>query len=295
VETGATAGLVRHRQTKEAATDRLDLTPTAPHSDSTRPRARDDFAHTVSTAKPRRMKAALIGVGFWIVLFGPVGAAEVGLPSQSKLSLSAQAQAFIAPVHDAYVRVDAQQKGRPRALTDKDRLERLLEIDQAGRTVLEKLDFATLPRSEGASAKAAVWAEISTHDQANQIALKAMMPREGWFLKSKVGEQGSLAAFFIVQHATNDPALMRMALARMEPMIASGEADGRYWALLYDRVALELDSKPQRFGSQVKCRNGAWTPDNLEDPDHVDNRRTAVGFKSTETEYLKNFSDVPCR
>ncbi len=35
METGATAELLRHRQTKEAATDRLHLTLTAPHSDST--------------------------------------------------------------------------------------------------------------------------------------------------------------------------------------------------------------------------------------------------------------------
>jgi hypothetical protein len=35
VETGATGDLVRHRQTKGAATDRVDLKPPASHSDST--------------------------------------------------------------------------------------------------------------------------------------------------------------------------------------------------------------------------------------------------------------------
>jgi hypothetical protein len=35
VETGTTADLVRHRQTKGAATDRVDLKPPASHSDST--------------------------------------------------------------------------------------------------------------------------------------------------------------------------------------------------------------------------------------------------------------------
>jgi hypothetical protein len=35
VETGATGDLVRHRQTKEAATDMVDLKPPASHSDST--------------------------------------------------------------------------------------------------------------------------------------------------------------------------------------------------------------------------------------------------------------------
>ena len=35
VETGATGDLMRHRQTKGAATDRVDLKPPASHSDST--------------------------------------------------------------------------------------------------------------------------------------------------------------------------------------------------------------------------------------------------------------------
>jgi len=35
VETGATGDLVRHRHTKGAATDRVDLKPPASHSDST--------------------------------------------------------------------------------------------------------------------------------------------------------------------------------------------------------------------------------------------------------------------
>ena len=37
METGATGNLVRHRQTKGAATDRVDLKPPASHSDSTHP------------------------------------------------------------------------------------------------------------------------------------------------------------------------------------------------------------------------------------------------------------------
>src|SRR6185437_757322 len=36
VETGATGDLVRHRHTKGAATDRVDLKPPASHSDSTK-------------------------------------------------------------------------------------------------------------------------------------------------------------------------------------------------------------------------------------------------------------------
>jgi hypothetical protein len=43
VETGATGELVRHRQTKGAATDMFGLKPPAPHSDSTSQRkARDE-------------------------------------------------------------------------------------------------------------------------------------------------------------------------------------------------------------------------------------------------------------
>jgi hypothetical protein len=121
-----------------------------------------------------------------------------------------------------------------------------------------------------------------------------MMPATGWFTRSKYGKRASDAAFLIVQHAVNDPDLMRDGLKRMTPFVGTGEIDDQQYALLYDRISLQFDYKPQRYGSQVVCRAGTWQPDTLEDPDHVDERRKAVGMRQTEAEYLKYFGKMPC-
>jgi len=76
--------------------------------------------------------------------------------------------------------------------------------------------------------------------------------------------------------------------------VAKGEADGGQYALMYDRVALDFDNRPQRYGTQVWCRDGGWKPREVEDPAHLDERRNAVGLKKSEAEYLKLFSDTPC-
>ena len=201
---------------------------------------------------------------------------------------------LIAPIHSAFTKVVAAQAELPPAADDRERLERLEDLDQAGREVLIRLDFSTLPREQQLAARSAAWSEINQHDLDNQAALERMIPKDGWFNKSKYGAKASKAAFHIVQHATNNPGLMRLALSRMEPLVASGEVDGSSYALLYDRVSLIFDHKPQRYGSQVLCQAGVWVPQNLEDPAHVDERRNAVGLKQTESDYLKSFADQPC-
>jgi hypothetical protein len=136
-----------------------------------------------------------------------------------------------------------------------------------------------------------VWDEINRHDLSDQIALKAMQPAQGWFTTSRYGEKAVKGAFLIVQHATNDTDWMRDVLQRIEPLVAQGEFPGRYYALLYDRLALH-DGQLQRYGSQVTCKDHRWAVDRLEDPEHVNERRKAVGL-STEEDYAKIFADKP--
>lgn len=121
-----------------------------------------------------------------------------------------------------------------------------------------------------------------------------MIPAAGWFTKDVYGDKGAEAAFLIVQHAVNDVGLMRTTLARLEPLSRQDPFYGRQYALMYDRIALEIDHKPQRYGSQVTCKAGKWRIMELEDPAHVDARRKAVGLEDTEADYLKGFGDGPC-
>jgi hypothetical protein len=221
--------------------------------------------------------------------------AFLGVPVTASRPVLEEALALTAPVHDALAKVDADQEALAPPASDRERLERMFDVDQAGRQAAQDIDVAQLPKVQQAAAQTMMWEdEINWRDRRNQKELKAMMPATGWFTRSKYGKRASDAAFLIVQHAVNDPDLMRDGLKRMTPFVGTGEIDDQQYALLYDRISLQFDYKPQRYGSQVVCRAGTWQPDTLEDPDHVDERRKAVGMRQTEAEYLKYFEKMPC-
>lgn len=203
--------------------------------------------------------------------------------------LSPRAEASAASVHQAYERVRAEQTLLPPPGNIAESLLRLEALDQAGREAMHSIDLKTLDETEARAAIDASWSQVVAQDIANQKTLKALIPSEGWFRISVHGKAATTAAFLIVQHAVNDPALMRSVLAKMESLRPLGEVSGEDYALLYDRVALEFDHEPQRYGSQVRCVNGKMAPDNLEDPTQVDARRKAVGMKETEAQYLRHF------
>ena len=245
----------------------------------------DHTAAVVSTTTPDAARFA--NQGFEYVDF-------LGAPTTASPPALTEAFALTAPIHDAFVKAEADQARLQPARDDSERLERMLDLDQAGREIVIHIDFSTLPVEQRLAAQEIAWRDIDAHDLDDQKALKAMMPASGWFTSPPYSAKAASAAFLIVQHAVNDPDLMRDALKRMEPLTKTGQVRGDNYALLYDRVSLAFDHKPQRYGSQVECRAGQWQPSNLEDPAHVDDRRKAVGLKESEAEYLKHFADNPC-
>jgi len=204
--------------------------------------------------------------------------------------LSSQTQAVIAPVHDAIVRAQAELAALPPPKDDTERLLRMQKLDQAPRRVMQ-IDYSKIPASEKAAAQAAIWAEIRPIDEANLKALLAMLPAEGWFTISRYGQAGSAAAFLIVQHS--DISQWSRFVPVLEKLAARGEVRGGDYALMYDRLALN-EGRPQRYGSQMTCKAGKYVPDRLEDPDHLDERRIAIGM-SPYKNYLALFAnDPPC-
>lgn len=209
-------------------------------------------------------------------------------------ALSPAAATLVAPVHAAYAQVAASQAHLRPATSTRERLERMYDMDQAGRAALQTVDVSKLPPSERAAANAVMWSEISAHDAADQLALKSLMTPSGWFTPRIYGRKAATAAFLIVQHAVNDPPLMRDVLARLKPLAETGQVDGGQYALMYDRVSLDFDHKPQRYGSQLECKAGRWQPVDLEDPANVDARRRKVGLTESEAAYLAHAKDMPC-
>ncbi|RYF91422.1 MAG: hypothetical protein EON95_15050 [Caulobacteraceae bacterium] len=204
--------------------------------------------------------------------------------------LSPQAQALIAPVGAALDTERARQAALPPPADDAEKLLRMGQMDQVGRRVLTGIDLTVLPAAEIAQARKAMWAPIEAADAANLKALLAMVPPEGWFLKSRYGEKPAGAAFHIIQHS--DAAQWKRLVPVLEPLVVTGEVDGQLFGLMYDRLAISED-RPQRYGSQMRCDKGNWAPYPLEDAAKVEEWRKAMGFMQTFAEYLEHWKTYP--
>lgn len=211
---------------------------------------------------------------------------------QEPAPLSPRAQALIAPVAEAIAAEEARQSALPPASSDRERLERMAVLDQVGRRALNPIDLTSLPEAEREAANAAMWAPLMAMDDKLLAELLPMVPAEGWFRKSVYGEQAANAAFLIIQHS--DLEQWRRFVPVLEPLVAEGEVDGSQYGLMYDRLALN-EGRPQRYGTQMTCKNGKFVVDwdNIEDPDNADARRAAMGFAGTLAEYEALFADYP--
>jgi hypothetical protein len=116
------------------------------------------------------------------------------------------------------------------------------------------------------------WAQI---DARNQARMEAIIAEHGWPGKTLVGADGASAAWILVQHFS--PAFQEKCLPLLERAVAAGEATGRNYAYLLDRVRMH-QGKPQTYGTQFRTRDGVTAVHPIEDPDHLDERRRAVGL-----------------
>lgn len=112
----------------------------------------------------------------------------------------------------------------------------------------------------------------------NAARLVAVIKQHGWPGRSLVGEDGEDAAWLIVQHAIDAPSLQRRGLELIRQAVTSGEAPAWQAALLEDRIRM-FEGKPQLYGTQYDWdEGGQMSPCPIEDIEHVDERRQAVGL-----------------
>lgn len=225
-----------------------------------------------------------------IGMFVAMALAQQAVPASPTSSLSAEVAARVAPVAGAIKAVQDAQSHLPPAANEAEKLKRMVEVEQAGRQAQIPIDLHDLPQPERGLALGAMWGPIMAVDKANQEALLAMLPPEGWFYASKYGQEASSAAFLIVQHGNLE--LWRRFVPVLEPLVAKGEVKGTEYALMFDRLAL-AEGRPQRYGSQMTCKNGKFVVNTLEDPERVEERRKAMGFKTTLLEYVQYFANYP--
>lgn len=98
----------------------------------------------------------------------------------------------------------------------------------------------------------------------------------GWPGRSLVGEDGAEAAWMLAMHTMPDPDVLRLCLALMREAAAVDEADPSQLPYLEDRHSL-IERGVQIYGTVI-CRleDGTFGAPQLDDPEHVDDRRRAV-------------------
>ena len=126
----------------------------------------------------------------------------------------------------------------------------------------------------------------------NAARLRTILDEHGWPGRTLVGEDAAHAAWIIAQHAIGDPVLQRRVLELIRPAAAHGEAALLDVAMLEDRIRVS-EGKPQRYGTQYDWdEDGEMSPLPIDDPEHVNERRRAVGLDTIEDDVYRRRARV---
>ncbi|KJV34859.1 hypothetical protein VI08_09315 [Luteibacter yeojuensis] len=113
-------------------------------------------------------------------------------------------------------------------------------------------------------------------DAYTEPRIRAMFRAHGIPSPALVGRAATHSAYLVIQHAINDPGLMRAALGQAKWMAARGDLPRIDYALLSDRVDCVLDHRPQQFGTQGSRNPKSHWYCPIADPNHVNDRRAAL-------------------
>jgi hypothetical protein len=116
----------------------------------------------------------------------------------------------------------------------------------------------------------------------NASRLQQIIAEHGWPDAELVGSDGTLAAWFVAQHAIGEPDFQRQALALVQQKVKQQKVPAAQEAYLYDRIAM-YEGRPQRYGTQsLLCSDGQYRRWKTEDPEHLNERRAAMGMPPLE-------------
>ncbi|MEM6723486.1 MAG: DUF6624 domain-containing protein [Bacteroidota bacterium] len=131
-----------------------------------------------------------------------------------------------------------------------------------------------------------VWDQVTAIDIRNTKRMKEIVYKYGWPTKSLVGNEGSAAAWLLVQHADLDPKFQAKCLDLMGKHLANNEVSKKNYAYLYDRVKTG-QAELQMYGTQAgdNPMTGKTTFLPIKDESNVDARRAEVNITKTAKEY----------
>ena len=125
-------------------------------------------------------------------------------------------------------------------------------------------------------------------DKRNMARLEEIIRQHGWPGRSLVGEEAANAGFLILQHA--DLTVQKKYFPLVKEGASKGEVPPADAAMLEDRILMG-EGKKQIYGSAVQSgpqTGGKLALHPIEDEEHVDERRAAVGLMPL-VEYLREF------
>lgn len=118
--------------------------------------------------------------------------------------------------------------------------------------------------------------ELMAVDRANVARLREIVASIGWPTHSKVGDRAEHQARLLLEHAT--PAFQERCLELMKAA-REGEVCKDHIAYLQDRIAMQ-HGLPRPHGTQLRpTLNRSLEPSLIEDVEHVDARRAAIGLE----------------
>ncbi len=121
-------------------------------------------------------------------------------------------------------------------------------------------------------------------DKNNTQRMKEIVAEIGWPTISKVGRDASDGAWCLVQHANHDTEIggtFQKDCLNLMKELPEREVKRRNVALLEDRVMLK-EVGFQVYGTQFEQKDGKHIPRPIIDPEHVDERRKAMGLGTLE-------------
>ena len=129
--------------------------------------------------------------------------------------------------------------------------------------------------------------EMEAVHRRNAARLVEILDEFGWPGFSLAGEDGAKAAWLVAQHAIGEPTLQRRCLALLQSAVEAGDAPPYQAAYLEDRIRV-FEGRKQLYGTQVDYGpDGTPRPSPIEDPDGVDERRSAVGLEPIDQRIAK--------
>ncbi len=126
--------------------------------------------------------------------------------------------------------------------------------------------------------------EMQEMHETNAKRLDEIIEEIGYPSIDKVGDEGSAAAWLIIQHAISLPRFMKRCLGLLESAVRDGHAKPMQAAYLSDRIA-SFQDLPQQYGTQFDWdENGNMSPKPYDDLDKVNERRLAIGLNTLEAQ-----------